>query len=171
MAGEGTGRAGWVLIRKAKPDDDEAIWRVIKPIIRAGETYAIDREIDRTDALGYWLCADQECFVAEVGGEVLGTYYLRRNQAGGGSHVCNCGYMVSPEARGQGLARAMCEHSLQVARQLGFTAMQFNFVVANNYGAIRLWERLGFKTVGRLPAAFDHPQAGLVDALVMYRDI
>ena len=101
----------------------------------------------------------------------MGTYYLRRNQAGGGAHVCNCGYMVAPEARGHGVARAMCEHSMEAARRQGFRAMQFNFVVSTNVGAVRLWENLGFEIVGRLPSAFDSPSQGLVNAYVMFRTL
>jgi len=101
----------------------------------------------------------------------LGTYYLRANHGGGGAHVCNCGYMTAPAAAGRGIARQMCEHSLGHARERGFRAMQFNFVVANNVRAVRLWESLGFATVGRLPKAFDHPVEGMIDALVMYRQL
>jgi ribosomal protein S18 acetylase RimI-like enzyme len=136
-------------------------------VIRAGETYAIDPQIDETAARALWLEAPKACFVAERAGEILGTYYIKTNQAGGGAHVCNCGYMVSETARGQGIARAMCEHSQAEALGLGYLAMQFNLVVSTNTGAIRLWERLGFETVGVLPRAFRHPSAGFVDARVM----
>jgi len=76
---------------------------------------------------------------------------------------------VTPAARGRGIAGAMCEHSLEQARGAGFTAMQFNFVVSTNEGAIRLWHQHGFEIVGRIPNAFRHARGGLVDALVMYR--
>ena len=85
--------------------------------------------------------------------------------------MCNCGYITAPAARGRGVARAMCEHSQRVARELGYTAMQFNFVVTSNEGAIALWQKLGFETVGRLPKAFRHPKLGLVDALVMFKSL
>ncbi len=145
------------------------MWRILEPVIRAGETYSLDRDMTRTDALAYWMNPAGRCFVAAVEGMILGTYYLRRNQAGGGSHVANCGYMVATEARGQGIARTMAEHSLEQARRQGFRAIQFNFVVATNSAAIRLWHSLGFETVGRLPQAFDSPSSGLTDALVMFR--
>ncbi len=105
----------------------------------------------------------------EEDGKVLGTYYLKTNQQGPGDHVCNCGYMVSTAARERGLATAMCEHSQSIARELGYKAMQFNFVASSNEGAVRLWNKLGFETVGRLPKAFNHPSKGYVDALVMYK--
>ena len=108
-------------------------------------------------------------YVAEHHGQILGTYYIKTNQAGPGAHVCNCGYMVSAEARGIGLATAMCEHSQQIATELGYTAMQFNFVASTNVWAVRLWEKLGFETVGCLPKAFNHQVQGYVDALVMYK--
>ncbi|MEN3792015.1 N-acetyltransferase [Fulvimarina sp. MAC3] len=159
------------VIRVAEPSDADAIWHIIGPIICEGETYALDREMTRTDALAYWCGADRTTFVAESGGVVLGTYYLKRNQAGGGSHIANCGYAVATEARGRGIARRMAEHSLEAARDRGFLKMQFNFVISTNTGAIGLWHSLGFETVGRLPGGFQHPHKGLVDALVMWRDL
>lgn len=107
--------------------------------------------------------------VAEEDGEIVGTYYIRANQQGGGAHVANCGYMTAAGSTGKGIARRMCEHSLQHARARGFKAMQFNFVVSSNERAVRLWQSLGFETVGRLPRAFEHPRHGFVDALVMFR--
>ena len=160
-----------MLIRRATPRDAAAIAAIILPVIEAGETYALDPQMGEAGALGYWMGEDRQTFVAEEGGEVLGTYYLRTNQPGGGAHVCNCGYMVRPEVAGRGIARAMCEHSMEEARAQGYRAMQFNFVVSTNLRAIALWERLGFSVVGRLPGAFDQPGLGLVDALVMYRSL
>lgn len=157
-------------IRPAAPDDAPAIWSILEPTIRAGETYTLPRDMRETDALAYWLGPDRETFVAEDG-TVVGTYFLKANQAGGGDHVANCGYMTAAAAAGRGIARAMCLDSLDRARERRFAAMQFNFVVAANHRAVRLWESLGFVVVGRLPGAFRHPSAGFVDALVMYRTL
>lgn len=156
-------------IRPATPADSEALWAILEPVIRAGKTYTFDRDMGREAALAYWLGAEKTTFVLEQAGEVLGTYYLRANQAGGGAHVCNCGYMVAQGAAGQGVARAMAAHSFDAARAAGFRAMQFNFVIASNTRAVALWHALGFETVGRLPGAFAHPAQGEVDALVMFR--
>lgn len=157
------------MIRPAAPEDGAAIWAILEPVLRAGETYALDRDLSRAAALAYWLGADRASYVAVAGEAVLGTYYLRANQTGGGAHVANCGYATHPEARGRGIARAMAEHSFAEARARGFRAMQFNFVVRSNAPAVRLWQALGFETVGRVPDAFDHPALGLVDALILYR--
>jgi L-amino acid N-acyltransferase YncA len=158
-----------MLIRPATRKDDDAIWAILEPVLRAGDTYTLPREMSREDALACWFSPGYEVFVAEDDGSILGTYYLRANQRGGGAHVANCGYMTAQHATGGGVARAMCAHSLEVARQSGFRAMQFNFVVSTNERAVRLWISLGFATVGRLPGAFLHPALGYVDALVMYR--
>jgi ribosomal protein S18 acetylase RimI-like enzyme len=158
-----------MLIRSATRRDDEAIWKILEPVLRAGETYTLPQDISREDALDYWFSPGHETFVAEEDGSILGTYFIRANQRGGGAHVANCGYMTAQQAMGRGIARAMCLHSLEVARERGFRAMQFNFVVSTNERAIRLWTTLGFATVGRLPGAFLHPLHGYVDALVMYR--
>ncbi|HEY3640731.1 MAG TPA: N-acetyltransferase [Xanthobacteraceae bacterium] len=156
-------------VRPAQARDDDAIWGIIGPTIRAGETYALPRDMSRADALAYWKSPSHEVFVAEHDGMVLGTYYMRANQQGGGSHVANCGYMTAPRASGRGVARAMCAHSLAQARARGFRAMQFNLVVSSNERAVALWQSFGFEIVGRLPAAFEHPRLGPVDAVVMYR--
>ena len=107
--------------------------------------------------------------MAEDGGRIVGTYYLRANNRGGGAHVANCGYMTAPDGSGRGVARAMCAHSLDEARRRGFTAMQFNFVIASNERAVRLWQACGFAIVGTLPGVFMHPRLGPVDAYVMHR--
>ena len=158
-----------VFIRAAVSDDSAAIWKVIEPAIRAGETYTLPSDLSKEDALGYWFSTGHEVFVAVDDGEIAGSYYLRPNQGGNGSHVANCGYMTAPWAAGRGIATAMCRHSLNHARSRGFLAMQFNIVVSTNERAVRLWQRMGFEIVGRLPEAFHHPTAGLVEAYVMYR--
>ena len=109
-------------------------------------------------------------FVAEDAGTIVGTYYLRANNRGGGAHVANCGYVVAPDASA-GVARAMCTHWLDQARTRKFTAMQFNFVIASNERAVRLWQSLGFAIAGTLPGAFQHPRLGVVDASVMVRGL
>ena len=158
-------------IRLATGADFDGIWPIFHEIVAAGTTYAIDRETDRGGARRIWMEAPRETWVAVDGGVIVGTYYIKANQAGGGAHVCNCGYMVASDAQGRGIARAMCEHSQARAVEMGFLAMQFNFVLATNVGAIELWTKLGFEVVGRLPKAFDHPSEGMVDALVMFKGL
>ncbi|MEM9739531.1 MAG: GNAT family N-acetyltransferase [Pseudomonadota bacterium] len=158
-----------MLIRHATPDDYAAISEIILPVFRNGETYTIDPKISESDAIAYWTGNDKKTFVAEVEGDILGTYYLRPNQAGGGSHICNCGYMTHANATRRGVASVMCAHSLEYAKSIGFRGMQYNFVVGTNVGAIRLWQKFGFETVGRLPKSFKHPSAGYVDAFVLFR--
>ncbi|NJM82006.1 MAG: GNAT family N-acetyltransferase [Tabrizicola sp.] len=160
-----------ISIRPATPGDDDAIWAILRPAIEAGDTLTADPKGGREGAFAYWRPPGAVNFVAEEGGRVLGTSYLRPNQKGGGAHVCNAGYCTAPEARGTGMARALLAHSLEEAKVRGFRAMQYNFVVSTNTRAIDIWERAGFDTVGRLPRAFLHPEAGYVDALVMYRDL
>jgi ribosomal protein S18 acetylase RimI-like enzyme len=158
-------------IRPAAKGDDAAIWSIMEPILRAGETYALPPDMTKLDGLNYWTGRDREAFVAEEDGNIIGTYYIRANQMGGGSHVANCGYMTHIAARGRGVAEAMCEHSLAHARERGFRAMQFNLVISTNEGAVRLWQSLGFDIAGRLPLAFRRPSGDYVDALVMFRPL
>ena len=160
-----------LAVRPATGADRAALWRIIGPTLRAGETYALPRDMREADALAYWCASDHATFVAEADGEIVGTYYLRANQRGGGAHVANCGYMTAAAAAGRGVARAMCLHSQDEARRRGFLAMQFNFVVGTNERAVRLWQSLGFAIVGTLPEAFRHPTLDLVDAHVMHRKL
>jgi ribosomal protein S18 acetylase RimI-like enzyme len=156
------------VIRPATPADHDAIWEILEPMLRAGEAYALPRDMTREAALAYWFAPTNEVFVAEIE-SIAGTYLLKANAPGGGAHVANCGYVTAARATGRGIARAMCLHSLARARERGFRAMQFNFVVSTNTRAVALWETLGFAIVGRLPGAFAHPTLGDVDAFVMYR--
>jgi L-amino acid N-acyltransferase YncA len=159
-------------IRRAEAGDAEAILRIVMPVIGEGRAYALDRDMSEAEALAYWTSAEKETFVVvDDRNEVVGTYYMRANQAGGGRHVCNCGYVTSQAAQGRGIARRMGEHSLTHARERGFRAMQFNFVVARNDRAVKLWSSLGFRIAGRLPGAFQLPEGDYVDALVMYLEL
>jgi ribosomal protein S18 acetylase RimI-like enzyme len=156
-------------IREATTKDFDQIWPIFHEIAAAGETYAYPRDITKEQARKLWMEKPEKTYVVEEDGDIMGTYYIKTNQEGPGDHVCNCGYMVASDARGRGLATAMCEHSQERALELGYKAMQFNFVASSNEGAIRLWHKLGFTTVGRLPKAFHHPAKGYIDALVMYK--
>ncbi len=156
-------------IRLATSRDADEIWATLQPVFAAGETYAIDPAIGRADALKYWMDQPTACYVAIVDEKVVGTYYIRPNQSGGGAHVCNCGYVVAASAQGQGVAAQMCIQSQTDAAALGFRGMQFNLVLDSNAGAVRLWHRLGFVTIGMIPKAFLHPALGFVDAHVMYK--
>jgi ribosomal protein S18 acetylase RimI-like enzyme len=156
-------------IRIATDKNFDAIWPIFHEVASAGETYAYERDTTREQARHLWIELPRETWLAEEAGKVLGAYYIKTNQAGPGSHVCNCGYMVASTARGRGVATALCEHSQSRAIELGYKAMQFNFVASTNEAAVRLWTKLGFEIVGKLPDAFNHPVRGYVDALVMYK--
>ncbi|WP_135075388.1 GNAT family N-acetyltransferase [Terasakiella sp. SH-1] len=152
--------------------DWNAVWSLIEPVFRAGETYPYPRDISKDQTYQNWIIAPKATYVCvDDDGQILGTYYIKANQPGQGSHICNCGYIVSEQARGRGVASTMCTHSQKEGKRLGFHAMQFNLVVASNEGAYRLWTSLGFETMARLPDVFDHPTHGFVDAYVMYKKL
>jgi L-amino acid N-acyltransferase YncA len=187
MSAEAEGRE--MRICAATEADRDAILKIFHDVVAAEDTYAFDPDTSRKDALAYWFARGTHTYVAKresagdsvgapgrptasltaiQGRDTVGTYILRPNQSGGGSHVANAAFMVAPDARGQGIGRAMGEHCLREARRLGFRAMQFNFVVSTNESAVRLWQKLGFKIVGTLPGAFRHPEKGYIDVYVMY---
>ena len=160
-----------LTIRPATDTDHDAIWAILEPVVREGASYPLDPDISREEAFTYWFAAGKQVFVAEEGDAVLGTYYLKPNSTGLADHVANAGYMTLPQARRRGVARAMALDSFERARAAGFTAMQFNLVVATNEAAVRLWRKLGMEEVGRLPGAFRHKVLGPVDALVMFKQL
>ena len=161
-----------IRIRPYEEPDWSAIWRIIEPVFRSGETYAFSPDITEAEAHRVWIELPAATLSAVDGeGTLLGTYYIKPNQPALGAHVCNCGYIVSDRARGRGIASRMCEHSQAQAREMGFLAMQYNLVVSSNAGAIKLWKRHGFGVIGTLPGAFLHSRLGYVDALVMYKQL
>ena len=158
-----------LIIRRARSDDWPGIYPILKEVVYKGDTYAIEPASSEAELRELWLEHPTATFSALLDNEIVGTYYLKTNQPGGGSHVCNAGYMVSMNRRGRGIGRALCANSLETALEMGYEAMQYNLVVSSNHVAIRLWQSMGFKVVGILPKAFRHPDHGLVDACVMYR--
>jgi len=160
-----------LTVREIGADEFALVWPIFRAVIATGDTYAYAPATPFEEARELWTAPPARCFVAELEGAVVGTYRLKPNQPGLGDHVANAGYMVAPEARGRGIATQLCEHSIETARAAGFQAMQFNFVVSTNEAAVRLWWRLGFEIVGRVPRAFRHAQLGSTDVLVMYRDL
>jgi ribosomal protein S18 acetylase RimI-like enzyme len=160
--------------------DHDTIWKIFREVIAAADTYPLDPNISRDEALTYWFGNNAHVYVAELDrlnrsssqpAQIVGSYTLHPNQSGGGAHVANAGLIVSKEARGQGIGRAMGEHCLKEARRLGFRAMQFNFVVSTNESAVKLWQKLGMKIVATLPGAFRHPEKGYVDVYVMFQSL
>ncbi|HEV7892345.1 MAG TPA: GNAT family N-acetyltransferase [Pyrinomonadaceae bacterium] len=158
-----------ITIRKAEESDFDAIWRIFHEVVRRGDTYTFDPETTKEQAHSIWMSSGHATYVACADGRVVGTYILKPNQPGLGSHVANAGYMVGVDGRGRGTGSAMCEHSLEEARRMGFRAMQFNIVVSTNESAVALWKRFGFSIVGTLPQAYCHRELGLVDDYVMHR--
>jgi len=161
-----------VEIREYCASDWPATWPILRDTIRAGDTYAFSPQSTEEEIRKVWVETPAKTFIAcDPQGRILGSYFIKANQPGLGAHVCNCGYVVAAAEQGRGIAALMCEHSQAQALAMGFKAMQFNFVVSTNVRAIRLWERLGFSVVGRLPGAFNHQRLGYVDALIMYKQL
>lgn len=158
-------------IRKATRQDYDEVWEIFSKVIKTGDTYVFDPKTPKSDLQKHWFAGYLDTFVAEENGRVLGTYIIKPNQIGLGNHVANCGYMIHPDARGKGIGKLLCEHSIEFAKTSGYRAMQFNIVVSTNYGAVKLWEKYGFKIIGTTPKGFRHQELGLVDTHVMYREL
>ena len=157
-------------IRRAEPDDLDAMWAVFQPLLAAGDAFPFGPTFEKSTFQLHWF-GSHAAYVAEMGGEVVGIYKLGANYPDHGAHVASATYAVDVNRQGKGIGRALVEHSLQQARAQGFLAMQFNYVVSTNLPAMRLYERLGFQIAGRLPRAFRHRTLGLVDAVVLFREL
>lgn len=161
-----------IKLRRFMPSDWPTVWPILQTTFAAGDTYTFSPQSTETEIHKAWIELPAATFVAcDESGDIVGTYFIKPNQPGLGAHVCNCGYVVSKEAQGQGIAAQMCEHSQTLAVEMGFRAMQFNFVVSTNAGAVRLWQKLGFEIVGTLPSVFKHQKLGFVDAHVMFKKL
>jgi ribosomal protein S18 acetylase RimI-like enzyme len=159
------------MIRPYRTADWPLVWAMLEPVFRAGMTYAYPRDITEVEAKRAWIEIPEATFVFEEEGEIKGTYYLKPNHPGPGSHIANCGYIVSEQARGRGIASTLCEHSQREAQSRGFLGMQFNFVVSTNHTAVRLWKKLGFAIIGTIPFGYQHAELGLVDAYTLFKDL
>lgn len=161
-----------ISIRSFLESDWSSVWAILQPVFKAAETYAFDPDMTEQEGYSTWIDLPKATFVAiDESQSIVGTYYIKTNFQGPGSHVCNCGYVVSNQTRGRGIASAMCLHSQEQAPKFGYHSMQFNSVVSTNEDAIHLWKKLGFQVIGTLPGVFNHPRYGFVDALVMFKDL
>jgi GNAT superfamily N-acetyltransferase len=156
-------------VRAAAAGDEAAIWKILRPILRAGATKAWPRNLSRTAAIARWRAPGCNVFVAEERREVVGTYYLRANRDAGRRHVASCDFAVEPRAAGRGIAADLIEHAIMEAGARDQRALQVDFVVATDSAALRLYAMFDFAIVGRLPRAFRHPALGFVDALILHR--
>lgn len=158
-------------IRQAAEEDKPAIWQIIKAVIAGGNTYVFAPDSSEEEMMAYWFSPEKFNYAAVLDDRVVGTFWLKANQPGLGSHVGNAAYMVAPYASGKGVGKAMAEYSLEEAKRLGFTAMQFNFVVKSNAVAVKLWKSVGFDVIGEIPDAFEHSVDGPTNAYIMYRKL
>lgn len=156
-----------IEIRKIAPGDHDRVWEILQAIISQGDVLAYVSS--REEMLAYWCDECKHTYVAIMGGEVAGTFFIQDNQPGRGSHIANAAYAVDPSTAGKGIGRYMAEYSLTEAKRLGYRAMQFNLVVKSNKNAVKLWQKMGFEIIGEIPQAFDHIRDGLVGAYIMYR--
>ena len=164
-------------IRKATPDDFPQMLPIFREVIQGGDTYDFEETASDQDAFDYWFGKGVSSWVMVEssdegqGDQVLGFYKIIQNHRGRGSHVANASFMVSSTARGKGIGRKMGEDCIKVAREMGFKAIQFNFVISTNEPAMKLWKSLGYKELCRLPGAFNHKKLGYVDAVIFFMEL
>jgi len=159
------------LIRPIEEADWPPVWSFMEEIVRERRTFPYDPEMTSRQAHDMWIAAPPgQTVVAVLDGRVVGTSQMDTNRPGPGSHVSTASFMVARQARGRGVGTALCRYALSWARQRGYAGMQFNAVVETNKTAVSVYERLGFRVVGTVPGAFEHPDFGRVGLHVMYND-
>ena len=157
-------------IREYTDSDWPSVWPIFREVVSAGDTFAYDPAWTSEEAREVWVVPPPgRTVVACEGPLVLGTAHMGPNRPGPGSHVATASFMVAAHARGRGLGLALGEYALSWAREQGYAAMQFNAVVESNHVAVRLWQALGFRIIGTVPEAFEHPTLGRVGLHVMHR--
>jgi len=160
-----------MIIRKATESDYDQVWEIFSKVIQTGDTYVFDPQTPKSDLKKHWFADYMQTYVAVDNDVIVGTYFIKPNQIDQGNHVANCGYMVNPNFQGKGIGKLLCEHSLQIAKENNFKAMQFNIVISTNEGAVKLWQKFGFKIIGTTPNGFRHKKLGLVDTYIMYKEL
>ena len=161
-----------MIIRTADKDKDyDQVWEIFSKVIQTGDTYVFDPQTPKSDLKKHWFADYMQTYVAVDNDVIVGTYFIKPNQIDQGNHVANCGYMVNPNFQGKGIGKLLCEHSLQIAKENNFKAMQFNIVISTNEGAVKLWQKFGFKIIGTTPNGFRHKKLGLVDTYIMYKEL
>ena len=151
--------------------DYDKVWEIFKTVISTGDTYVFDPNTPKESLQKYWFADNMDTFVAGDNDEILGTYFIRPNHIDLGDHIANCGYMVNPKYHGKRIGKILCQHSIDFAKEKRFSGIQFNIVVSSNEGAVKLWERFGFKIIGTTPKGFRHSNLGLVDTYIMFKDL
>ena len=158
-------------IELATEKDFEEIWRIFSDVISAGDTYVNGASTRKEDGYKKWMNKDAKTFVAKKSGKIIGTYLIKPNQVDRGSHIANASYIVDKNNRGIGVGKALALHSIATAKELGYKAMQFNFVVSSNQSAVNLWKSVGFEIIGTAPCAFNHQDLGYIDTYIMFKKL
>jgi ribosomal protein S18 acetylase RimI-like enzyme len=147
-----------LTIRTALDEDRQELRELFALIVEEGGGFPQAPPVSEADFERVWVTGKAAVIVARAGGRLAGAYYLVPNFAGRAAHIANAGYMVHPELRRKGIGRELVDHSFGEARRLGFDALMFNLVFESN-PARRLYERLGFEAIGRVPEAVDGESA------------
>lgn len=159
-------------IRKAdKIKDYDKVWEIFSEVIKTGDTYTFEPDTPKEGLEKYWFADYMNTFVAVEEDTILGTYIIKPNQIGLGSHIANCSYMVNPKYHGKGTGKILCEHSISFAKENGYKGIQFNIVVSTNIAAVNLWKKFGFEVIGTTPKGFRHQALGFVDTYIMFKNL
>ena len=160
-----------ITIQRAERTNNKSIWKIFKQILKRGDSLHFPSKTTFTEFNLIWFNKNSNAYVAISDGQIVGSYVIVPNHTGRASHVANAIYMVDVNFRGKSIGKLLGKHSLTVAKELAYKAMQFNLVVSTNVPAVKLWKNLGFDIIGEVPKAFEHPVKGFVSAYIMHRNL
>ena len=165
------------LIRQAVESDAESFLAMAKEI--AAETRNLCSTPEEygftVEQEAAWIRSQNEngglVQVVEVDGELVGNCLL--HPQGGRKrvlHRCGIGIALKKSVWGNGLGTKLFENAIIAAKELGYEQMELEVVSTNERG-IRLYEKMGFRTVGTIPHAMKYEDGSYADHVNMVLDL
>lgn len=162
-----------VELDRMRPEEIETVRTLFNQIVEEGTTYPQDKPLSLADFGAYW--SNYDGFVVRTTNtatsQIIAAFYIKPNFPGRCNHICNAGFIVEQDWRGWGIGRWMGESMLEIAVDLGYQAVMFNLVFATNIPSLRLWESLGFASLGKIPQAVRLDSGQYIDAVMIYRQL
>ncbi len=164
-----------VTLRAPKWSDLDEMLEFINSLVREGADITVDREYTRDQEVE-WLAgylSDLERggvvgIAAEVDGRFVGQLQVSPRK-GLSSHVGVLGISVMEGYRGMGIGTEMMIEAEAQAKRLGIEVITLE-VFATNDRALRVYLKLGYEIVGRIPKAVKRDGV-YIDSVVMAKEI
>lgn len=142
-----------MTVRKYNTADLPYMIEIWNSVVIDGNAFPQRETLDDISGAEFF-AMQSHCGVAVDDDGVCGLYILHPNNVGRCAHICNASYAVAKDKRGLGIGEALVRDCMKAAVNCGYKILQFNAVVAENYAARRLYEKLGFIQLGTIKGGF-----------------